>query len=148
MVGMNVPMMPNRGHIMVCERVAPFMTYPSVQIRQVGEGVVQIGDSKEDVGLNDGTSTEVLVGIARRAIKIYPLLAHLRTVRSWAALRVMSPDGFPIYQQSCSHPGAYVITCHSGISLAAAHALLLSQWIALDTQPENLESFSGNRFSL
>ena len=148
LLGMNVPVEPNRGHIMVCERVAPFMTYPSVQIRQVGEGVVQIGDSKEDVGLNDGTSTNVLAGIARRAIKIYPLLAHLRTVRSWAALRVMSPDGFPIYQQSSTQPGAFVVTCHSGITLAAAHALVLSKWIASDTQPDNLESFSGDRFSI
>jgi len=151
MVGMSVPVEPNRGQIMVCERVAPFMTYPSVQIRQVGEGVVQIGDSKEDVGLNDGTSTDVLAGIARRAIKIYPLLAHLRAVRTWAALRVMTPDGFPIYQQSSTHPGAFVVTCHSGITLAAAHALRLSQWIASDGQLDslnNLESFSGNRFSI
>jgi len=151
MVGMSVPVEPNRGHIMVCERAAPFMQYPSVQIRQVGEGVVQIGDSKEDAGLNDGTSTDVLAGIARRAIKIYPLLAHLRTVRSWAALRVMSPDGFPIYQQSSTHSGAFVITCHSGITLAAAHALLLSRWIASDAQAgnlDNLESFSGERFSI
>jgi len=147
-VGLEVPVEPNRGHIMVCERAAPFMTYPSVQLRQVGEGVVQIGDSKEDVGLNDNTSTDVLANIARRAIKIYPLLANLRTVRSWAALRVMSPDGFPIYQQSSSQPGAFVVTCHSGITLAAAHAFVLSQWIANGVTPDNMESFSADRFSV
>lgn len=147
-LGLHVPVEPNRGHIMVCERVKPFMTYPSVQYRQVGEGVIQIGDSKEDAGMNDDTSLPVLTKIAQRAVKVYPKLAHVRAVRSWAALRVMSPDGFPIYQQSDTHAGAYVVTCHSGITLAAVHALVLSKWIAGNEQPENLECFSGNRFSL
>ena len=49
-----------------------------------------------------------------------------RVVRAWAALRVMSPDGFPIYAQSRAHPGAFVATCHSGVTLAAAHAHVLA----------------------
>jgi hypothetical protein len=31
---------------------------------------------------------------------MFPALAPLRVVRTWAALRVMSPDGYPIYEQS------------------------------------------------
>ena len=146
MVGLNVPVEPNRGQVMICERVAPFMRFPSVQIRQVGEGAIQIGDSKENVGFDDRTSPNVIARIAHRAIRIYPLLAHLRAIRAWAALRVMSPDGFPIYQQSDTYPGAFVVTCHSGITLAAVHALVLAPWIGGEDQPENLESFSGERF--
>ena len=33
---------------------------------------------------------------------MFPLLAGLNVVRTWAALRVMSPDGFPIYEQSAT----------------------------------------------
>jgi hypothetical protein len=29
-----------------------------------------------------------------------------RVLRTWAALRVMSPDGFPVYEESQSSPGA------------------------------------------
>jgi len=148
MVGLNVPVEPNRGQIVICERVIPFMRYPSVQIRQVGEGAIQIGDSKENVGFDDRTSPEVISRIARRAIKIYPLLSHLRTIRTWAALRVMSPDGFPIYQQSSACPGAYVVTCHSGITLAAVHSLILARWIGGEDQPKYFKRFSGDRFSI
>ena len=35
-------------------------------------------------------------------------------MRVWSALRIMTPDGFPIYDESASHPGVYVVTCHSG----------------------------------
>lgn len=148
MVDINAPVEPNRGQVLICERVAPFMQYPSVQIRQVGEGAIQIGDSKENVGFDDRTTPDVTTRIAHRAARIYPLLAHLRIIRTWAALRVMSPDGFPIYQQSPTYPGAFVATCHSGITLAAVHALVLAPWIGGQPQPELVESFSGERFSL
>ena len=46
-------------------------------------------------------------------------------MRTWSALRVMSPDGFPIYDQSQFFPGAFVATCHSGVTLAANHVLAL-----------------------
>ena len=42
-------------------------------------------------------------------------------VRSWAALRVMSEYGYPIYDRSVVFPGAAVASCHSGVTLAAAH---------------------------
>ena len=45
-----------------------------------------------------------------------------RLVRHWAGLRIMTPDGYPIYAQSESHPGAFVALCHSGVTLAAVHA--------------------------
>ena len=38
----------------------------------------------------------------------------------------MTQDGFPIYDQSATHPGAFVACCHSGVTLAANHALTLA----------------------
>ncbi len=146
MVGLSAPVKPVRGQVMICERVVPFLNYPSVQIRQVGEGAVQIGDSKEDVGLDDGTTSEVLAGIARRAVRTYPLLRDVRMVRSWGSLRVMSPDGYPVYDRSRSCPGASLVTCHSGVTLAAIHSMVLAGWIAGDAHPELVEGFSAERF--
>ncbi len=148
MVGLDAPVEPNRGQVIVCERVKPFLKYPSVQIRQVGEGAVQIGDSKEDVGFDDGTKPQVTAAIARRAVKIYPLLEHVRMVRTWGALRVMSPDGYPIYDRSRSCPGASLVTCHSGVTLAAAHVFELARWIADGEQPPHVETFSAGRFQV
>jgi glycine/D-amino acid oxidase-like deaminating enzyme len=88
----------------------------------------------------------VLTTIARRSILSFPALAKLNLVRVWGALRVMSPDGFPIYQQSHSHPGAYVVTCHSGVTLAANHALQIAPWIAGGAKPGGIDVFAGDRF--
>jgi len=148
MVGLDAPVKPSRGQILVTERVKPFLNYATAHIRQVGEGAVQIGDSKEDVGFNDETTPNVAAAIARRAMRIFPILEHVRVVRTWGALRVMSPDGFPIYQQSTACPGASLVTCHSGVTLAAAHTLELAPWIGGGARPPYVESFGVERFQL
>ena len=145
-VGLHAPVKPNQGQVLVGERVQPFLTHPTIFVRQTDEGTIQIGDSLEDMGFDDTTRTDVLARIAQRAIVCFPQLAGLNLIRSWAALRVMSPDGFPIYQESNTHPGAFVATCHSGVTLAATHALKLAPWIAGGAKPDVLDTFSGDRF--
>jgi glycine/D-amino acid oxidase-like deaminating enzyme len=76
---------------------------------------------------------------------MFPLLAGLNVVRTWSALRVMSPDGFPIYDQSRSCPGAFVATCHSGVTLAANHVLSLAPHILEGALPAELQPFSAGR---
>jgi glycine/D-amino acid oxidase-like deaminating enzyme len=44
------------------------------------------------------------------------------------------------------HPGAFVVTCHSGVTLAAAHALRVAPWIMGAPMPEELPTFSARRF--
>jgi glycine/D-amino acid oxidase-like deaminating enzyme len=147
LVGLDAPVSPNRGQILVSERVAPFLHYPTLNVRQTDEGTVQFGDSMEEVGFDDFTTTRVLSEIARRGVRTFPMLSHVRLVRTWAALRVYSPDGFPIYEQSTVHPGAFVVTCHSGVTLAAAHALRLAPWIDGSPMPDLLPAFSARRFT-
>ncbi|MBE2264057.1 MAG: FAD-binding oxidoreductase [Burkholderiaceae bacterium] len=146
MVGLEAPVKPNRGQILVSERVQPFLRHPSLYVRQTGEGVVQIGDSKEDVGLDDGTTLAQLARIADRAERCFPLLKGINIVRTWGALRVMSPDGFPIYQASSACPGAFVVTCHSGVTLAPQHAGVLTDWIRGGVEPAETAGFKAERF--
>ena len=148
MVGLEAPVKPVRGQILVTERVQPFLRHPTLHVRQTGEGVVQIGDSKEDVGLDDGTTLAQLSRIAERAMRCFPLLQHVNIVRTWGALRVMSPDGFPIYQASTACPGAFVVTCHSGVTLASQHAGPLADWIRGGQQPTDLSGFNAERFQV
>ncbi|AET93328.1 FAD dependent oxidoreductase [Burkholderia sp. YI23] len=145
-VGLNAPVAPNRGQVLISERVAPFLHYPTLNVRQTDEGTVQFGDSMEEVGFDDFTTTHVLADIARRGVRAFPMLKHVRLVRMWAALRVYSPDGFPIYDASHAHPGAFVVTCHSGVTLAAAHALRVAPWILGAPMPAELPNFSARRF--
>ncbi|NVH77771.1 FAD-binding oxidoreductase [Paraburkholderia sp. JPY432] len=145
-VGLHAPVAPNRGQVLISERVAPFLRYPTLNVRQTDEGTLQFGDSMEEVGFDDFTTTPVLSDIARRGVRAFPLLKNVRLVRTWAALRVYSPDGFPIYDESARHPGAFVVTCHSGVTLAAAHALRIAPWIAGGAMPAEIPALSGTRF--
>jgi hydrogen cyanide synthase HcnC len=147
MVGLSAPVRPQRGQIMVTEKLTPFLHLPLTTIRQTDEGGVMIGDSKEEVGFDTGTAHEVLAGIASRAMRVFPLLEHAQIVRSWGALRVMSEDGYPIYDRSAECPGAYLVTCHSGVTLAANHATVVAEAIIGDHWPTALDAFSAARFA-
>jgi len=146
-VGLHAPVLPNRGQVLITERLKPFLHYPINKVRQTNEGSVQLGYSVEDVGLDDRTTVSAIEWIAKRAVATFPILSSVRLVRAWGALRVMTPDGFPIYQESASCPGAFVATSHSGITLAGAHAYVLGPWMAgLGAPPDALDEFVGERF--
>ena len=149
MVGLFAPVRPQRGQIIVTEKVAPFMNHIVHTIRQTDEGGVMISDSVEEAGHDPSVGSAVLAVMADRAMRMLPLLAQLNVVRCWAALRVMPKDGFPIYDQSDSCPGAFIAACHSGVTLAANHALVLPPLIDAGTLPaEGLNSFGTRRFDV
>ena len=147
MVGMYVPVRPNKGQVFITERVQPFLPHPTNYIRQTDEGTVQIGDSMEEAGYDDLVRVPVSAMIAARAVRCFPALANARVVRTWAALRVMSPDGFPMYQESATHPGAFAVTCHSGVTLAAQHAFTIAPWVAGADKPAAIDAFAATRFT-
>jgi glycine/D-amino acid oxidase-like deaminating enzyme len=146
MVGLRMPVSPLQGQIIVTERMRPLLDYPTHVLRQTDEGTVMLGDSQEDVGFDITTKVEVLKKIADRNTRIFPALKDVSIIRMWAALRVMSPDGFPIYEQSERFPGAFAATCHSGVTLAGAHALALAPAILAGVLPDELSAFGSSRF--
>lgn len=148
MLEMNIPVVMDRGQVMITERLKPFLDLPTLLVRQTAEGTIQIGDSHEDVGLDDGTSPDVLKKIAQRAVLMFPFLSQVRLVRAWGAVRIMTPDHNPIYQQSEKYPGAYTVTCHSGVTLTAGHAGPISRWIAGKHDDPSLRHFSTERFNV
>lgn len=146
-VGLHAPVVPNRGQVLITERLKPFLPCPTNKARQTNEGTVQLGYSVEDVGLDDGTTPSAIEWIAKRAIATFPVLSNARLVRAWGALRVMTPDGSPIYQESSTCPGAFVATSHSGVSLAGTHAYVLGPWMAdQSAAPEAIHEFAGDRY--
>ena len=115
---------------------------------QHAAGTVLIGDSQEEGGLDETVALPVLAAMAARAVRVFPALRAAHVNRTWAALRVMSPDGFPIYAQSAAHPGAFLAACHSGVTLAAVHAEVLAPAIAAGSLPPSLAPFSPRRFDV
>ncbi|MFL5284281.1 MAG: NAD(P)/FAD-dependent oxidoreductase, partial [Rhodopila sp.] len=100
LAGLDVPVAPQQGQIIVTERVRKLLDFPTHIMRQTAEGTVMLGDSAEDVGFDTTTRVRILRTIADRNVRTFPALKNASVIRTWAALRVMSPDGFPIYEQS------------------------------------------------
>jgi glycine/D-amino acid oxidase-like deaminating enzyme len=147
-VGLHAPVRPQRGQIIVLERVQRFLHYPMSTLRQTDEGTVLIGDSQEEAGFDESVGTAITATQALRATRIFPRLLDVGVNRTWAALRVMSPDGFPIYEQSATQPGAFVVTCHSGVTLASAHVFDLAPRIAAGELGPEMKPFSAERLNV
>ncbi len=148
MVGLQAPVRPVRGQVLITERLEPFLRIVTGSVRQTDDGFVQIGESMEDVGMDDGTTTSELSRITGRAIRMFPILEGVNIVRSWGALRIMTADGFPIYQSSSTCPGAFLVTCHSGVTLASLHASAVVDWIRTGIEPSLIAGFKADRPSL
>jgi hydrogen cyanide synthase HcnC len=146
--GLSAPVKPLKGQILVTERAPQVLPMPIATIRQTLEGSIMLGDSQEDVGFDISQKPAVMQTIARRAVLSFPWLRDLQIVRAWAALRVMSPDGLPIYEQSERFPGAFTANCHSGVTLAGAHVNLFAPMVAAGEIEPTLELFSAKRFDV
>ena len=139
---------PQLGELLITEKLGDRLPFLSSTIRQVDEGGVQIGGTKANAGLDDRESLPIMSKLAQHAVTVFPALADVRVVRAWGALRVMSPDGYPVYSKSAAHPGAFLVTCHSGVTLAPLHASVLANWILNTSPTPDLEAFDECRFAL
>ena len=146
--GLNAPVRPQRGQILVTERTSRAWPIPLGNIRQTPEGTILLGSSEEDVGFDTGQRPEIVQKIARRAVLCFPWLSELQIVRAWAALRVMPPDGLPIYDESERYPGAFTANCHSGVTLAGAHANVFAPMVAAGELDPMMAPFTARRFDV
>jgi glycine/D-amino acid oxidase-like deaminating enzyme len=147
-LGLPAPIRAERGQILVTERLRPFLRLPASGIRQTEDGTVLIGSSKENVGLDDRTTVAVGGRMAARAIRILPELAAARLQRSWGGIRVLTPDNHPVYAESAQCRGAFVFICHSGVTLAAVHAVDAAEAVAAGRLSDSMEAFHPKRFDV
>ncbi len=146
MLSVSVPVRPQRGHLIVTERLEPMLKHPAGGIRQTPAGNFLLGSSKEWAGYNETVSQNVLRQIASKWVDTIPALRNVSMIRCWAALRPMMPDGAPVYQELDSHPGIYMMTSHSGISLTSVNADRVARWVAEDRIDATLGAFNLERF--
>ena len=147
MVGLDVPVRPVRGQNLVTERLPPMLPLPASALRQTVDGTIQIGVTIEDDGDPEPrTRVADLADMASRAARVLPPLRSARVVRSWAALRPMTPDGFPAYAESSTHPGIFVAVCHSAVTLAAQHSGPLAAGILAGRLPDAVADLHPRRF--
>lgn len=144
MMGKTVPLVPEKGQLLVTERVAPFLPFPMSGIWQTGNGSVMIGYTNENTGFEVSTTVSAARRISRRALEIFPGLGWVRVVRSWSGLRLLTRDGAPIYDKIDEN--AYLLATHSAVTLAAVHASLLPDWILGGRRSDEIQPFNLARF--
>jgi glycine/D-amino acid oxidase-like deaminating enzyme len=150
MVGVEVPVLPRKGHIVVTEPVATIVRRKMMEagytqtvesdsgglsvaavVESTASGNILLGSSREIVGIDRTVSQEVIRAIVARAIRFFPCLAHIHAIRSYAGLRPFTPDHLPIIGESDVARGFYVATGHegTGICFGPITGKLISQMI-------------------
>lgn len=142
-VGFNVPIQPQRGQILVSERRQKTMRLPASTLRQTADGTFLVGATKEDVGLDMSDTPQAAKDLASRVMRIHPDLADMKVVRQWGGLRIITPDGAPIYEFGDS---VSAISCHSGITLSPVHAEHFVDHILKNNVSCSLKKFTSARF--
>jgi sarcosine oxidase subunit beta len=104
---------------------AALQTSPVVESTQ--SGTVLIGSSRERVGFDRSFSLEAVSRIAAQAVRLFPMLAPAKAMRSFLGFRPYCPDHLPVIGPDPRAPGLWHACGHegAGIGLAAGTGSLL-----------------------
>jgi len=147
-LGVHLKIYPQRGQLIVTERVKKVLHFPILAVRQTMDGTFMIGLSTEDTAHDVQVTVEAMNSQARNAIRLFPDLANLNWVRGWGAVRVMTPDGGPIYEQLAEHTNIFIVAGHSAVSLTPVMENQISQWILGTEEAPQISHFSNGRFNV
>jgi len=147
-LGQKLNVYPQRGQLIVSERAKRVLPFPILAVRQTMDGTFMIGLSTEDTAHDAAVTVEAMKSQAANAIKLFPELAKINWVRGWGALRVMTPDGGPIYDRLTDHKNIYVLAGHSAVSLAPLKTKHIASWILEKDEAPQILHFSNGRFNV
>ncbi|HET6358470.1 FAD-binding oxidoreductase [Streptomyces sp.] len=167
LAGVELPVLPRRGFVLVTEplpRVVRHKVYSADYVADVASGSaalqtsavvegtpagpVLIGASRERVGFDATLSTEVVRRLAAQATALFPVLAGVRAMRTYAGFRPYLPDHLPAIGHDPRVPGLLHACGHegAGIGLAPATGLLIARCLDGREPPLDLGPFRPGRF--
>ncbi|MFE0042500.1 NAD(P)/FAD-dependent oxidoreductase [Streptomyces albireticuli] len=168
LAGGHLPVLPRRGFVLVTEplpRVVRHKVYAADYVADVASGSaalqtsavvegtpagpVLIGASRERVGFDRTLSAEVLRRLAAQATALFPVLAGVRVLRTYAGFRPYLPDHLPAIGPDPRVPGLLHACGHegAGIGLAPATGLAVARQLTGGQPPLDLGPFSPGRFA-
>jgi glycine/D-amino acid oxidase-like deaminating enzyme len=147
-LGEKLHIFPQRGQLMVTQRHKRVLTVPMLSVRQTPDGTFVIGLSTEDTAMDNRVTVSAMKSQASNAIRLFPMLAKVNWVRAWGAIRVMTPDGAPIYSRIPGHENITVLALHSAVSLAPLAANIVAPWILGIREHELISNFNNGRFDV
>jgi len=172
-LGVDVPITPRQGQILVSERLPPFLhtgvlsaSYIAnkltknenketgnrfgvgLAIGQTHSGSLLIGGSRQFVGYTTETNPEVTKQIGEAAVRAFPQLANVRVIRTFAGLRPYTPDAKPILGPVNGVDGIYLAAGHEGdgVALAPITGKIMAQVVCGENPGNEMSAFSLSRF--
>jgi len=159
MVGIDLPITPRRGQVLVTESVPPMLKRGMIcsryivskfspgqtqdtlgvgmALEQTQAGTILIGSTREFVGYDRSVTMEGIQAILEHASSHVPAIKDLNIIRSFAGLRPHTPDGMPILGKVGSIEGFIVATGHEGdgIALSPITGFLIAELVATGEMP-------------
>ena len=143
MVGLDIPIQPRKGIVMISERgnavcnqkIQEFgymmSKFDDIKFeRPVSDRVARnniamviepteannflLGGNREFKGFDIRTELDVMQGVAERAIRFFPIIKDINCIRTYSGLRPFNPDHLPIVSAVDSVPGYYIAAGHEG----------------------------------
>ncbi|WP_037821724.1 NAD(P)/FAD-dependent oxidoreductase, partial [Streptomyces sp. NRRL S-146] len=166
--GVLLPVRPRRGFVLVTEPLPPRIRHKvyaadyvadvasdsaALQASPVVEGTpagpILIGASRERVGFDRSLSLPALRALAAGATALFPFLAGVRAMRTYAGFRPYLPDHLPAIGPDPRVPGLFHACGHegAGIGLATGTGHLIAQALTGRTPDLDLGPFRPDRFT-
>ncbi|MEU0228081.1 FAD-binding oxidoreductase [Streptomyces sp. NPDC006284] len=168
LAGVRLPVLPRRGHVLVTEPLPPRVRHKvyaadyvhdvasdaaglrtSPVVEGTAAGPVLIGASRERVGFDRSVSVPALRALAAGATRLFPFLAEVRAVRTYAGFRPYLPDHLPAIGPDPRAPGLLHACGHegAGIGLSTGTGHLIAQLLSGERAALDLDAFRPDRFS-
>ncbi|MEV6671413.1 FAD-binding oxidoreductase [Streptomyces sp. NPDC051162] len=168
LAGAHLPVLPRRGFVLVTEplpRLVRHKVYAADYVSDVASdsaalqtsavvegtpaGPLLIGASRERVGFDRILSVDALGRLAARATALFPVLAGVRVMRTYAGFRPYLPDHLPAIGPDPRVPGLLHACGHegAGVGLAPATGLLVARLLTGDQPPLDTGPFHPGRFA-
>ncbi|WP_284141236.1 MULTISPECIES: FAD-dependent oxidoreductase [unclassified Virgibacillus] len=153
MLGIDIPIKPRKGHIIVGARQKPIMMRNVMEFgylmnkferervadaRTMEHGVALVleptesqnfllGSSRQFVGYDSSVDMQVVETMARRAMRFFPKMEDFNMIRTYTGFRPWTADHLPIVSAVEEMPGFYIAAGHEGdgISLATVTGKLI-----------------------
>lgn len=172
-VGLKLEIVPRKGHILVTEKWPPLVRTAllspsyvrhkheanaaalsgkdsvSFSLHQSRIGTCFIGSSREFAGFDDGDSAEIVSAMAQAAARMFPGVANVGVLRSFAGLRPYTPDGKPIIGETATCTGLFIAAGHEGdgIALGPITGAIVADLVVDRRCDWDLTSFAPDRFA-
>jgi glycine/D-amino acid oxidase-like deaminating enzyme len=167
LVGIETPIQPRKGHILVTAKAPGLIRHPLLEggyaatvhstsedlefafvAEKTASGTLLLGSSRQFVGFDRTVSLSVMQAVAARAVRFLPSLAGVKVIRSYCGLRPWSPDHLPLIGPVETVSGFYLASGHegAGIGLAPVTGRLIAEWIVGANLPRAASQVQPGRF--